>query len=172
MAVFQELIKRLRENEVEYFVIGGVAAALHGSPVATYDLDICAPMSEENLTRILRVIRDVHPRHRMRPDKLPVTDDVSHLRGVKNLYLDTDLGTIDIMNEVPGVGLYAQVVSRTDGFIIAGVECRVLNLDTLILSKALAGRDKDIYGVRHLKAIQEAQQKQPTLFDAPKPPAD
>lgn len=72
LAAFRELLKRLKDHNVEFIVIGGLAAILQGLPVATYDVDVCAPMSDENIARIHAALRDVRPRFRFRPDKLPV----------------------------------------------------------------------------------------------------
>jgi hypothetical protein len=43
----------LNEAEVEYLVIGGIAAVLHGVPRATFDLDILIRPTPENATRLL-----------------------------------------------------------------------------------------------------------------------
>src|SRR5438874_9102706 len=87
-----ELLRRMKEHGVEFVVIGGVAASLRGSPVATFDLDICAPLNDENLVRIVAALSDLEPRFRFRPDKVRVPDDPAQLRGFKALNLNTALG--------------------------------------------------------------------------------
>ena len=42
----------------------------------------------------------------MRPDRPLLPDDPARLRGFQNLYLETDLGILDILNEVTGIGPY------------------------------------------------------------------
>jgi hypothetical protein len=98
---FNEFLKRLTDHDVEFFVIGGVAASLFGSPLPTLDLDVCAPMHGANLQKILDALRDIRPRFRMRPDKMPMPDDLERIRGIKNIYLVTDIGPIALLNEVP-----------------------------------------------------------------------
>jgi predicted nucleotidyltransferase len=165
LAAFRELLKRLKDHDVEFIVIGGLAAILQGSPVATYDVDVCAPMSDDNVAKIHRALRDIRPRFRFRPDKLPVPDDPARLRGVRNLNLVTDVGVIDLLGELPGVGTFDQVRNRTEEINLGGFVCRVLDLETLILSKKIAGRDKDLIGVRHLEAILNKRKQEPGLFD-------
>src|SRR5271156_3145508 len=109
-----DLLKRLNDNGVEYVVIGGVAAIMHGSPRTTLDVDVCASLIEPNLSRILSMLRGINPRFRMRPDKLPVPDDPERLRGFNNLCLDTDLGTIDFLTEVSGVGAYPDALRESE----------------------------------------------------------
>jgi len=79
-----ELLKKLNDAGVEYVIISGVAAILHGSPRTTLDLDVSASLSEPNLTRIVSMLRGLNPRFRMRPDTLPMPDDPGRLQGFRN----------------------------------------------------------------------------------------
>lgn len=167
MVRFRELIERLNANGVEFVVIGGVAAALLGSPLPTLDVDVCAPMGDENLERILGALRDIRPRLRMRPDKMPLPDSVQRLRGVKNLYLTTDIGPIDLLCEVPGIGTYAELAGKTVDVEVEGLRCRVLDLDTLIAAKKVAGRLKDQPTIMQLEAIKRVQQRDSKRPDKP-----
>jgi predicted nucleotidyltransferase len=156
---FREFLRRLKENEVEFIVIGGVAASLLGSPLPTLDVDVCAPMDDRNLERILNALRDVRPRLRMRPDKMPLPDSVDRLRGIKNIYVVTDIGPIDLLNEVPGIGTYHELSDKTVELDVGGFTCRVLDLDTLIASKKIAARPKDHAAVMQLEAIKRVQDR-------------
>lgn len=49
---FMDLLKRLHDHDVGFVVIGGVAAAMLGAPVSTLDVDVCAPMTDDNLLTI------------------------------------------------------------------------------------------------------------------------
>jgi hypothetical protein len=62
-----------------------MAAVLHGSAIVTEDLDLCAPLSAENLAKLLGVLKGLNPRHRMTPDRLPLAEDVAQLQGFKRL---------------------------------------------------------------------------------------
>lgn len=44
-------LKALREGGVDFVLIGGVAARLHGSPSLTRDIDICYDRDRENVER-------------------------------------------------------------------------------------------------------------------------
>jgi hypothetical protein len=160
----QNLLQLLSENGVEFVVIGGVAAVAHGSARVTYDLDICAPLDHENAIRIVRAVSDLNPRFRMRPDLPVVTPDNPNLRGLKNLYLRTALGPLDVLGEVSGVGPYSAVAAESTEMEFEGVKCRVLDLDALIRAKTAAGREKDrmaipeLEMIRRLKAQPRAEQ--------------
>ena len=150
-----ELLKRLNDAGVDYVIVGGIAAILHGSPRMTIDIDVCAPLTEPNLSRILLVLRGLHPKFRMRPDKLPMPDDASRLQGFKNLNLDTDLGILDILTEITGVGSFQDVFKESESKDVDGIPCRVLKLHALIASKRAANRAKDRLAVVELEALRQ-----------------
>jgi hypothetical protein len=54
------LLDALNAAGVEYVVIGGAAAVLHGAPVTTQDLDIVHRLTPENAARLERVLRAIH----------------------------------------------------------------------------------------------------------------
>lgn len=153
MESIHAILKRLNDHDVEFVVIGGVAAILHGSVRNTQDVDVSASLAEPNLTRIVSALRGLHPKWRMRPDKLPVPDDPERLRGFRHLYLDTDIGILDILTEVSGVGTFGDVARHSIEMDIEGFRCQVLDLDTLIASKRAAGRRKDLEAVIELEII-------------------
>ena len=164
MVGFREILKRLAEHGVEYVVIGGVAASIHGSPMGTLDVDVCTTFAEKNLERLIAALRDLNPKLRMRPDKMRMPLEAGQLRGVRNLYLITDLGVLDLLGEVPGIGRFEDLGGKTEVVHLPGLSCRVLDLDTLIKSKAFAGRPKDIENVHHLEEVRRIRRDQPGLF--------
>src|SRR5438874_584953 len=101
MAVTLELLKRLNEQQVEYVLIGGLAAVLHGSQTITRDIDICVPFNLENMTKLLAALAGLNPQYRERPD-LAFKTDPAYYAQFKNLYLLTDAGAIDVLGEFSG----------------------------------------------------------------------
>jgi len=126
-------------------------------PLPTGDRsDICVAELDEARAaeaRFVAAVHDLHARFRMRPDKMPLWDDPKRLHGFKNLYLLTDLGQIDFLGELPGICSYAELNGKTVSLDVGGFACRILDIDTLIAAKTIAGRPKDINGVYHLEAI-------------------
>jgi len=157
MSSFLRLIPRLREAGVEFVIIGGVAAIFHGVENATMDLDIIAPMRLENLRRLIDALAEIRPKFRMRPDLPIVTPDNPNLKGIKNLYLMTDIGQLDVLGLVEGVGDYDSVSGRAVAADLGeGIgTCRVIDLDGLITAKRTAGRPKDMPVVFQLEAIRK-----------------
>jgi len=55
---FEDFIKLLHKNEVDYLVVGGYALAFHGKPRHTGDLDIWINNSEANAEKLVLAIAD------------------------------------------------------------------------------------------------------------------
>jgi hypothetical protein len=149
------LLARLCQNQVEFVIVGGVGCILHGAPLLTYDLDVCVRLGAENFYRIGAAVKDLNPYHRLAAKKLPLELNDELCTRLKNLYLQTDLGKLDCLGEIAGIGDYDKVVERSAVMPLAFGECRVLTLDALIEAKLAAGRDKDIGAVRFLRAIKD-----------------
>ncbi|HZZ42063.1 MAG TPA: hypothetical protein VFE58_03935 [Tepidisphaeraceae bacterium] len=154
-----EILKKLNEAGVPFVLVGGMAAIAHGSPVVTQDVDVCAPLDHATAMRIIEALEGVNPRYRMRPDLPVVRPDNANLVGLKNLYLRTDFGQIDILGEVSGVGVYEQAKEASSMKDLGAVTCQVLNLDALISAKVAAGREKDRLALVYLNPLLEMQKR-------------
>ena len=149
------LLARLNQHRVDFVIVGGVACVLYGTSYVTYDLDICIRLAAENFYRIQAALEDLHPCHRLTPQKLPLelTDELC--ARLKNMYLQTDLGALDCLGDIAGIGDYDKVAGCSITMSFPFGDCRVLSLDSLIASKEAANRDKDSYALRFLRAIKD-----------------
>src|SRR5688572_9048457 len=98
------LLQRLADAKVDFVVIGGYAAVLHGSAYVTNDIDVCAVLSSENVERIRQALADLKPVHRQTHTRLSFLEHPAAGQPLNNLYLETDYGVIDILSSVLGVG--------------------------------------------------------------------
>jgi predicted nucleotidyltransferase len=160
----QALLTRLKDSGLEFVVIGGVCVVYHGVPVATFDLDICCPFGEDNVRRIESAVKDLNPVHRLTANKLPLEQTRSSFKDLKNIYLQTDLGKLDCLSHVAGLGSYEEVLPQSILHRMSFGEFRMLNLDALIAAKAAVGREKDLEAVRLLRAVKERMAQQKELF--------
>jgi len=147
------LLTRLVEHEVEFVVIGGFAAVAYGVTLITRDIDVCCPFSVENLMRLQQALDDLRPVHRMTPDKLPIKLSPESCRSLKNLYIGTDLGQLDCLSFVDGVGDYDAVREESIEIDVGGGTCRILSIDALIRAKKAVGGRRDLEAVIQLEAI-------------------
>src|SRR5918994_895736 len=89
---------------VDYVVIGGLAAVLHGSPTVTGEADICPERSNANLARLADALREMHAKIRTsaEPDGLEFARDAAFLSRMKMVNLTTDYGNFDLSFEPAG----------------------------------------------------------------------
>ncbi len=153
----QKTIQVLVDSGVEFVIIGGVAATLHGSARVTYDLDICYSRRSANLVRLAKALEPFHPRPRGFPAGLPFFWDSGTLRNSTILTLQTDIGELDLLSEVSGLGGFDEVDRRSIFVSAFGREFRVLDLDGLIDSKRAAAREKDISALPELESLRESR---------------
>ncbi|MCX6926885.1 MAG: hypothetical protein NT154_27315 [Verrucomicrobia bacterium] len=129
------LLLRLGQHHVEFVIIGGVCGIMHGITLVTTDLDVCCRFTPDNLYRIQEAVRDFHPYHRLTANKLPLELTEELCARLKNLYLQTDLGKLDCLGEVTGVGDYEAVLRKSVVFGLSYGDFRILNLDAAIAIK-------------------------------------
>jgi hypothetical protein len=155
-----EILRRLHDGKVEFSLIGGFASRHYGVSLVTDDVDICARFTPENLRRIEVVFKDFHPRHRLTANRLPLelTDELCGR--LKNLYLKTDIGILDCLSEVAGIGDFAAVLKESELLKFPFGDCYVLKIDALIRAKQAVGRQRDLIAVQQLTAIRENIQQQ------------
>lgn len=149
-------VKSLVENRVEFLIVGGVAIIAHGIPYATFDLDFCYARTSENLKRIVSALAPFNPRLRDFPKELSFAWDERTLQNGTNFTLQTDIGDIDLLGEVAGVGAYEEVFANSVSMRLFDDEVSVLSLEDLIKAKKAAGRPKDLFILPQLEIVQEA----------------
>jgi predicted nucleotidyltransferase len=150
-----QLIERLCDAQVDFVIVGGFAGVLYGSSLVTRDLDVCAVLNAENVARLRDALRDLHPTHRMTPQRLSFLETPDPGIGMKNLYLETELGPIDFLGSILGLGDFERVRAASIEVELFGRHCRVISIEDLIQAKEALGRDKDLIAAKELRAILE-----------------
>lgn len=153
----RSLLRRLVAGDVDFVVIGGVAAVAHGSASFTQDLDIAYASDEANLERLGRVLVALGARLRGVTDDVPFVPDGRTLRHIRVLTLETPEGLIDLLAEPDGSPAYDRLRERAVPEEVDGVIVHIASLDDLIAMKKAAGRPKDLVAVEELEAIKRLQ---------------
>lgn len=153
MADLTDIIERLIKAEVDFVLVGGLAAVTYGSSMATQDIDICCSLAPDNLLRIQSALEGLHPVHRMTTHLVPLQLTEENCKSLKNLYLETDWGQLDCLGEILGLGNYEEVKRLSQTLELDGSEFRILRIDALITAKKAMGRPKDIETIKQLEVI-------------------
>ena len=147
------LLAALIDGEVDFVVVGGIAAILHGSPTVTHDLDIVFGGDAENRERLGAVLTDLRAKPWGVDEDLPFAADARTLDRIQLLTLQTTAGRIDVMHPPAGAPSYEDLRSRAEAVEVDGRTVRVAAIDDLIAMKKAAGRAKDLSVVVELEAI-------------------
>jgi hypothetical protein len=155
-------VRVLSSAAVDYIIVGGVAAGIHGALRTTIDLDVVYSRNHANVERLIAALEPFRPYLRGAPEGLPFRFDTDTvLRGL-NFTLTTSLGDLDLLGEVPGGGDYDTLKPSCDVVELEGHECRVVSLPMLIALKRAAGRGKDREALGELEALLEERERRQT----------
>ncbi len=153
------MLRALREADVQFVLVGGMAAILHGDVGVTIDLDIVPERAPENLDRLASALRTLGARIRTEgvPEGLAFDCSGGFLRNLAPegiLNLTTQAGDLDLMFRPSGTDGYADL--RRDAIEIEaarGVRIHVASLVDVIRSKEAAGREKDRLALPRLRRL-------------------
>ena len=139
-------------HQVEYVVVGGYAAQVHGSTRVTTDVDVTPERSTANLDRLAAALRDLGGGIRVNDleEGLPFDTSAEALAGMKTLNLRTPFGDVDLTFEPDGTEGYADLARAAEPHTIGSVRVLVAALADVIRSKTAAGRQKDLLALPEL----------------------
>jgi len=158
------VLKLLHEHAVEAVVIGGIAAVALGVPLTTFDVDVCYDPDPANIERLISALRAVSARlpvARMSDEEaraLPFQIETRTFRDNEMLTLRTDVGTLDLLKIVPGVGDYSAVGAASVEAAVFGIRFLALDLPALVANKRAAARARDIAALPLIEATLRARE--------------
>jgi hypothetical protein len=140
---FEMILKVLAKHQVEFIVVGGLCAVLHGAPVQTYDLDIVQSREPANLVRLESALRELGACYR---EHLPrrLKAEAARMTTVGHHLLQTSAGPLDVLGAISGQRDYLALLPHTLELALDETTwIRILDLATLIVTKQETGRVKD-----------------------------
>lgn len=149
---FEEFIRLLNQNEVEYLIVGGYAVTFHSRPRVTEDLDIWINRTESNSKRIFAAIKEFWS------GKIDLAaEDFMN----KDLILQIGYKPvrIDILTSLEGLDFDDAFKNSIEGLFYGKVNARYLDKESLIKNKTLAGRRKDFEGIDWIKDSSKKRKK-------------
>ncbi len=148
----ERLLRTLVEHEVEFCVIGAVAAWLQGNPTVTLDLDVMPRRDLDNADRLAAALNTLGVRPRG-------ADSTADLEGADFLgwqiqQFDTEAGPLDVVPHAAAIGGFEDVA--TIELALGDFSVRAVTIDEVIASKEQLGRPKDTAALPALYATREA----------------
>ena len=142
-ADLREFLKLLNSARVEYLLVGGYAVGYYGYPRATGDMDIWVAISDKNVHKLVRVLRDfgfnlpnVQPKVFLEKDRI-VRFGEPPLR-------------IEILTTISGVS-FEDCFARRARVKFDGLRVNLIGLEDLKKNKAASGRPKDLDDLQALE---------------------
>lgn len=152
----EKLLRTLVEHEVEFCVIGAVAAWLQGNPSVTLDLDVMPRRELDNADRLAAALRALCARRR--GDEAAVDLEGADFLGWQSQSFDTDAGPVDVVPRAAAIGGFEEVA--TVELTLGDLAIRAITIDEVIASKEALGRPKDTAALPALYATREAIRQQ------------
>ena len=157
---FLEILSQLHDHHVDFVIVGGVAAALHGSSRVTFDLDVVPNLTEKSWQAAVDLLWSLGARPRI-PESLERIRDIDQVRGWQR-----DKGMLALNFRTPdGSTEVDLLVSESDRFDVlreravqVTLDQRtffVASIDDLIAMKRHAGRPQDLLDIAQLQEIQK-----------------
>jgi hypothetical protein len=158
----------LDRHEVNYVLIGGVAAILHGASHVTTDVDVVPQDSVANLDRLSAALKELHARIRVRggPDGIPFDHSGESLARGRIWNLQTDLGDLDITFEPSGTHGYEDLRRDASVMHLRSGDVTVASLADVVRSKEAADRPRDRAILPALRALLSSQRERSRDGDA------
>lgn len=146
-AVFRpgEILLVLAEHEVDFVIVGGFAAVLHGAAHITTDVDITPKRGRANLARLSAALVDLGARIRVEgvPEGLVFGHDAESLARAAVWNLQTEHGDLDISFVPSGTEGWDDLRGSAVTISLRDRATLVASLADVIRSKEAADREKD-----------------------------
>ena len=156
MPQLRAILQVLARHEVEFIVVGGLAAVLQGAPITTRDVDIVYSLDPDNQRRLLAALCELGAV--FRGDPRQIAPNLSHLASKGHKLLTTRFGDLDCLATIEDATDYDALRQHVDWLEIAGAPTRVLSLPRLIEVKEQLARPKDRLMLLQLRATLEERE--------------
>lgn len=151
-----DILRALADHRVDFVLIGGLAAVVHGSPYATVDVDIVPRRGRANLAKLSEALRALDARvYVSAGETFRFEHDARSLEDAVVWNLATTYGGLDITFEPAATSGYSDLAERATLEDVGGVDVLVAALEDIVRSKSAAGREKDVVVLPALRRLLE-----------------
>ena len=156
---FIDVLNQLHDHHVDFVIVGGVAAALHGSSRVTFDLDVVPSLAQTSWEAAVDLLWSMGARPRI-PEPLDRIRDVAQVRrwrrdkGMLALNFRAADGSIEVDLLVGESDQFDALRTRAVKVTLGQRTFLVASIDDLIAMKRRAGRPQDLLDIEQLQDIQ------------------
>jgi hypothetical protein len=158
MPTYVEILRAVHDSGADYAWIGLTAAALHGSPLVSYDFDFFVRPDSAHLEKVRGALRQLGLN-----DSLAAVHSANVVTMQATVNFTDPLGgpPVDLLTRISGPS-FEEVWRGSVLREFAGITIRVASLEHIIASKQAANRPKDREAIERLKQeFQDLLDQQP-----------
>ena len=159
MIIYEDILRAFHKNKVKYVLVGGLALNLQGAFRSTVDLDILVEMTDANLAKIVKILKQKKYFVKQPVDPMGIADEDTRQDWIQNKNMKAfcffkDNGEqVDLIIDSPVQ--FAEAIKEADILRVDGIRLPVVSVEHLIKMKEKTGRKKDKLDVQELKAIKK-----------------
>jgi predicted nucleotidyltransferase len=157
---YLDIFRSLNEQNVDYIIVGGVAATIHGNPRMTFDVDLVVELTDENLENIFDLLKKWGyetkiPEDPARFAKQSVRTEWIQEKNMQALNFYNHERSVSEIDLLVNVKDYRELNENKTVYEVEDVVLPVASIEDLIDMKKKAGREVDETDIRNLKLLLE-----------------
>jgi hypothetical protein len=160
MIMYEDILREFQVQKVKYVIVGGIAVNLLGSLRSTADMDILVELSDENLKKVVSILKKKGYGVKQPVDPMGLAIEKirqdwiqnKHMKAF-NFYKKERLEEVDIIIESPVT--YEEAKKDALKIKINNVILPVISIDRLIKMKKNTGRSIDNFDIQELRKIKK-----------------
>ncbi len=160
MILYEEILLQFHKQRVKYVLVGGIAVNLLGSLRSTADMDILVEMSNENLGKVVSILKKKGYRVKQPVDPMGIADEKvrfgwihnKHMKAL-NFYKEVALEEVDIIIDSPVS--FEEAKKSAVRIKINEMILPIISIDNLIRMKKNTGRSIDKLDIEELRKVKK-----------------
>lgn len=163
MIIYEEILRAFQKQKVKYVLVGGMAFNFLGGYRNTLDMDILVEMSDENLYKIVEILKKAGYRVKQPVDPIKIADEKTRRDWIKNKHMkafnfyksERSYEEVDIIIDSPVDFERAQkdaLKIKLENLVIP-----VISIKNFIKMKKISGRDKDMLDIKELNLLRKSR---------------
>ncbi len=167
MIIYEKILREFQKQKVKYILVGGIAVNLLGSLRNTADLDVLVEMSDDNLAKVVKILKKRGYRVKQPVDPMGIADKKiredwirnKHMKAF-NFYKEKGCRILEEVDIIIDSSVSFNKAKKNAIIIKAGdISLPVMSIDDLIKMKKRANRPIDTLDIQELKEIKKLQIK-------------
>lgn len=146
----KKIISALKEEKINYMVVGGYAVNFHGYSRNTVDIDLVIKFTLSNLKKVEKILNNMGLNSKLPIDAVSVFKFRDEYIQNRNLIAWNFYNENDPTDQVDILITHDVSDFKSEKFRVGDLDIKVISKEDLIKMKKKSGRDKDLLDIREL----------------------